>query len=237
MADWRNYEGGNMKVVTRFQIGQKVETQDGILDISLFKGMKVSLDPEGELFEVAGWSYFRTEDESGLLIKLQEVQDQAAISEKREQFNVIAATVTVILAVAVVFLSVFQPTVVKGALGWAIQPVVGLGSWLLLIAAGIYADNRLRAKPGLGNFLLLLFAFVGIIVGFTLAVAIAPGDRLNQFPEDYAKYYEESLRTYEAGWKIVAGIVGIPLGVWAFFSKFKGKLDEGLEGLGAEKRK
>lgn len=226
-----------MKVVTRFQIGQKVETQDGILDISLFKGMKVSLDPEGELFEVAGWSYFRTEDESGLLIKLQEVQDQAAISEKREQFNVIAATVTVILAVAVVFLSVFQPTVVKGALGWAIQPVVGLGSWLLLIAAGIYADNRLRAKPGLGNFLLLLFAFVGIIVGFTLAVAIAPGDRLNQFPEDYAKYYEESLRTYEAGWKIVAGIVGIPLGVWAFFSKFKGKLDEGLEGLGAEKRK
>ena len=228
-----------MKAVTRFQIGGKPEfLQEGILDIPLYKGMKVSFNSKCEPYEIVGWSYFRdgNSGEAGLLITL---KDQEIVSETQEQLNLVSAAVTVILALVAIFLVAVQPTIVKGALGAVIQPVVGIGSWLSLIAAGIYAEAKLPDNPRLGSYLRWLFAFSGVFVGFTLAVAIAPGagDKLIHFPDDYAKYFEESVRTYQASWKILYGIIGIPLGIWAWFFKAKGKLDESLENLGAAERK
>lgn len=226
-----------IREVTRFQLEQEVIlTQVGILAIPLYRGMKAALDPPGGHFEVVGWSYFREPEETGLLIKVRRLPEPAPVTARQEEFNLVAAAAVVLVGAAVTVLSVMEPTLVKGVLGRVLQPVVGFGTWLLLIAAGIYAEIRLRARPAVGSFVRWAFIYAGVIVGCTLAVEIAPAGRLHHFPEDYARYFDTSVRTYQAGWKLVAAVLSVPLGAWAWFAKGRSNLEAGLEGLGAEKR-
>jgi hypothetical protein len=127
----------------------------------------------------------------------------------------------------------YQSSLVKACLGYVLRPVVGFGYWLALIGLGFYAERKIPDSPKLGSYLRWTFGFTGVLCGFVLAVALLPANPSVQFPDDYSKYFENSVKTLQGEWKILAGIAGYPLFVFAFLTRTKKQVEQALTFFGA----
>lgn len=87
-------------------------------------------------------------------------------ADNHEELALMLAIVTTVLIAAALAGFWFFPLYAKAWCGWALRPLVGFGTWMLLIGSGIYIEERILGPTFLGTYLRWLCSFAGVFLAF-----------------------------------------------------------------------